>query len=134
MAMKLGKFDLPNDYICQKVFLDVSSTKPNSWACRAIEVGVSNGIVSSLNKTFRPESFITRAEALAILMKASGITVADSNGLSQFGDVKENWQINVVNTALSKGFIDATNNFYPNKNATRGEIFNMAVRILKYKT
>lgn len=131
MAMKLGKFDLPNDYICQGVFSDVSGTKPNNWACRAIEVGVSNGIVSSLNKTFRPESFITRAEALAILMKSAGIVVADSNGVTQFSDVKESWQINVVNTALNNGFIDLTTSFYPNKNATRGEIFNMAKRILE---
>lgn len=133
MAMKLGKFDLPNDYICQKVFLDVSSTKPNNWACRAIEIGVTKGIVSSLNKTFRPESTITRAEALAILMRAAWIKVEDSSGVSKFTDVKEGWQINVVNTALSNGFIDLSDNFYPNKNATRGEIFNMAKRILKSK-
>ncbi len=131
MAMKLGKFNLPNDYICQGVFSDVSGTKPNNWACRAIEVGVSNGIVSNLNKTFRPESFITRAEALAILMKAAGVGVEDSNGVTQFNDVKESWQINVVNTALKNDFINLTANFYPNKNATRGEIFNMAKRILE---
>lgn len=131
MAMKLGKFDLPNDYICQGVFSDVSGTKPNNWACRAIEVGVIKGIVSNLNKTFRPESFITRAEALAILMKSAGIVVADSNGITQFSDVNESWQINVVNTALDNGFIDLTTSFYPNKNATRGEIFAMARRILE---
>ena len=42
--------------------------------------------------------------------------------------------IGIVNTAFSYSFIDAADNFYPNKNATRGEIFNMAKRILKSKT
>jgi len=77
MAMKLGGFSLPDGYSCKKIFKDVSAVKPNNWICRAVEIGVENGIVSGLNKNFNPESNITRAEALAILMKAAGIKVQE---------------------------------------------------------
>lgn len=132
MAMKLTGSTLPTDYACKKIFKDVSATKPNTWICRAVEFAVENGIVSGANKNFNPESNITRAEALAILMKAAGIKVQEW-GASKYADVTVPWQINIVNTAFSYSFIDAADSFYPNKNATRGEIFNMAKRILKSK-
>lgn len=133
MAMKLWKFNLPEDYKCKKIFKDVSSTKPNNWICRAVEIGAENGIISTLNKSFNPESSITRAEALAILMRAAGIKIDESNQPSQYSDVTIAWQINLVNTAFSYSFIDDTDTFRPNDKATRGEIFNMAKRILKSK-
>lgn len=133
MAMKLGKYDLPEDYKCRRVFKDVSSTKPNSWVCRAVEIGVDHGIVSSTNKSFNPESSITRAEALAILMKAAGISIDESDAPSNYGDVTIAWQVNLVNSAFSYSFIDEADNFYPNNKATRSEIFNIAKRILEYK-
>lgn len=130
MAMKLWKFTLPENYACKKMFKDVSSLKPNNWICRAVEVGAENGVVSTANKSFNPESSITRAEALAILLKAAGIKIEEST-TSKYSDVTVAWQKNLVNTAFSYSFIDDTEMFYPNKNATRGEIFNMAKRILK---
>lgn len=66
-------------------------------------------------------------------MKASGILIEEFNGISKFSDVSLAWQINVVNTALIKGFINGTENFYPNRSATREEIFNMARRIKENK-
>lgn len=133
MAMKLWKYNLPEGYTCKKIFKDVSSTKPNNWVCRAVEIGAENGVVSTLNKSFNPESSITRAEALAILMKAAGIKINEPGAPSKYGDVTVAWQINLVNTAFSYSFIDDTDRFRPNDNATRGEIFNMAKRILKSK-
>lgn len=133
MAMKLWKYDLPEGYKCRNIFKDVSSTRPNNWICRAVEIAAENGIVSALNQSFNPESSITRAEALAILMKAAGIKIDESDKSSKYSDITIAWQINLVNTAFNYGFIDASDSFYPNKKATRGEIFNMAKRILKYK-
>ncbi|MBP7773718.1 S8 family serine peptidase [Candidatus Gracilibacteria bacterium] len=134
MAMKLGGFNLPESYTCRNIFKDVSSSKPNTWVCRAVEIGADNDIVSTLNKSFNPESSITRAEALALLMKAAGIKIETSNTTPKYSDVTEGWQINLINTAFSYSFIDEADKFYPNRNATRGEIFNMAKRILKSKS
>ncbi len=133
MAIKLAGITPPTEYTCKNKFSDVSAMKPNNWVCRAVEIGVERGIVSGANKNFNPESNITRAEALAILMNAAGIKTQEST-VSKFADVTVPWQINIVNTAFSYSFIDAATNFYPNKNATRGEIFNMAKRILKSKS
>lgn len=130
MAIKLGNIPLPSEYACKNIFWDVASNRPNSWACRVIEIAANNNVVSTFNKTFRPESYITRAEALWILLKASHIPLSTSR-TSRFSDVTVEWQVNVVNTALSYGFIDAGTYFNPNKNATRGEIFAMARRILE---
>lgn len=133
MAMKLWGYTPPTNYSCQNIFQDVSAMQPNSWICRSVELAVRNGIVSSANQKFNPESYITRAEALAILMNAAGTKMLEW-WASQYKDVTIRWQINVVNTAFSYGYIDAATAFYPNKNATRGEIFNMAKRILKSRT
>ncbi len=66
-------------------------------------------------------------------MKAAGIKINEPGAPSKYGDVTVAWQINLVNTAFSYSFIDDTDRFRPNDNATRGEIFNMAKRILKSK-
>lgn len=132
MAIKLGGFKLPDDYICQKIFSDVFQNKPNDWACRSIEVGVEAGIISSANKLFRPESTITRAEALWILLKAAWVSVESSDENSEyFKDVSVQWQVNLVNTALNNWIIDPAKYFYPNKNATRAEIFSFARKLLE---
>lgn len=131
MAVKLGSLNLPDDYSCNGKFTDVTRTKPNNWACRAIEIAAEHSFISTSNTKFRPEDNITRVEALSILMKASGVLIQEFNGISKYSDVSLAWQINVVNTALIKGFIDSTDWFYPNRSATREEIFNMARRILE---
>ena len=77
MAMKLSGITLPTEHICKNVFKDVTNVKPNNWICRAVEIAVENGIVSNANKNFNPESNITRAEALALLMKAAGIKIQE---------------------------------------------------------
>jgi hypothetical protein len=66
-------------------------------------------------------------------MKAAQIKIETSNTTPKYSDVTEGWQINLINTAFSYSFIDEADKFYPNKNATRGEIFNIAKRILKSK-
>ncbi|HBA44688.1 TPA: hypothetical protein DEG21_00145 [Patescibacteria group bacterium] len=101
------------------MFKDVSSIKPNTWSCRAIEISSDFGVVSKTNQYFRPESNITRAEALAIVMKAASIDSSTSSEASQFWDVQNSWQIKATNKALELGIIDKSTNFRPNQNATR---------------
>jgi hypothetical protein len=37
LAVKLSNVYIPSDYVCRNIFADISSQKPNSWACRVIE-------------------------------------------------------------------------------------------------
>lgn len=51
------------------------------WAKDAVRIGVQNGWVSGYpNGTFRPDSPITRAEAVALLNRAFGRPVAKAIG------------------------------------------------------
>lgn len=46
LATRIGAVQIPDDYECRNVFSDVSSSKPNSWACRTIENAYYNNIIS----------------------------------------------------------------------------------------
>jgi hypothetical protein len=70
VAMKVGQFELPENYSCVRLFSDVSSSRPNSWACRVVETALNNGVISK-NKLFRPLDSISKVEALAMLIKAA---------------------------------------------------------------
>ena len=43
----------------------------NDWICRAVELAADHGIISRENTKARPQDPITRAESLAIMIKAS---------------------------------------------------------------
>lgn len=122
MATALAKLT-PAD-TCAGKFSDVSATKPNSWVCKVVEAALSNGLIAA-NASFRPEDKITRAEALAMILKGQGVEIPAVTA-SSFNDVKEGWQVNVAEVALSKKIISANASFRPNDLVTRGELFVMA--------
>lgn len=59
---------LPENYQCKGYYTD---TRSNGWICRAIEIAADHGIISRNNMQARPHDPITRAESLAIMIKAS---------------------------------------------------------------
>jgi len=134
MALKLGWYAIPgDDYKCKNYFKDVKQKTPNTWACKAIEVAADNGIVNRSNPKFRPEDRISKAEALAILSRAVKMNTDGVSTSPLYPDVAEPWQVLLTNKSLELGIIDWWDNFNPNQFATRGEIFEMAKRILKNK-
>lgn len=68
IALKIKWIVLPN-YQCKWYFADVRN---HDWICRAVELAADAWIVSRANTKARPQDSITRAEALAIIMNASG--------------------------------------------------------------
>ena len=109
---------------CEGKYADVSATKPNSWICGVVEAALAKGLIAA-NPTFRPEDKITRAEALAMILKGAGIEIPTA-AKSSFNDVAVAWQINVSEAALAKKIISANSSFRPNDPVTRGELFVMA--------
>jgi len=67
MALKIKGITLPENYQCKKYFADASQ---NNWECRAVELAADNGIISRSNKYANPGKYVTRAEGLAMIMKA----------------------------------------------------------------
>lgn len=72
MALKIKWVTLPENYTCKKYFADATK---NDWICRAVELAADNGIIARGNKYANPGKSITRAEALAMVMKAGWITI-----------------------------------------------------------
>lgn len=126
IALSLKNVELPADYTCKGTFSDTSATKPSSWACRAAELAADNGIAAK-NATFRPSDNITRAEALAMILKSTGVAIATGTTTSSFQDTfSADWQRDVANAALAAGIASANTYFNPNNNITRGEFFAFA--------
>lgn len=102
---------------CDNIFKDLSDTKPNTWACRNVEVLVDNNLISK-NENFRPEDKITKSETIAMLIKAIGFDYKlDPNS-------SKNWQQQVVEYAASKWVIELFTDY--NTDATRGWVFQVA--------
>ena len=83
-----------------------------------------------------PFSDVTRAEAVAMLMRLLGLSgVAKDKELKQFSDVKkESWYYDAVMSAvycnITEG--DSEDTFSPDRNVTREEMTVLAYRAIKY--
>ncbi|MEI6711965.1 MAG: hypothetical protein WCK88_07530 [bacterium] len=81
MAEKCGRIEnIPelNDYNCQNTFYDVGISRPNTWACRSVEILADNNIITTSRRDiygrafFQPLKDITRSEALSMIMDSAG--------------------------------------------------------------
>ena len=148
--MKMAGKAAPDGYSCQGYFSDAKFAKnhPDAWVCASVESAANDGIISRANTKFRPKASITRIEALAIIMKASGYitphttTGFNSSPIKTLYDAKTpQWQIDVVESAQAQGIIDVymknlpEQTFAPTKIATRAEVFGFAYHtLLKLKS
>lgn len=155
MALKIKWITLPENYKCKKYFADATQ---NNWECRAVELAADNGIITRENRNANPGKLVTRAEALAMVMKAGGIetgTYLDPmfNQGREFTnvDITTMWIYTVFENALYTKIIDINTlpkkkdplmeinggwkyYFYPNRSATRTEVFAFAKSILLKKS
>ena len=102
---------------CDNIFKDLTDTKPNTWACRNVEVLVDNNLISR-NENFRPEDKITKSETIAMLIKAIWFDYKlDTNS-------SKNWQEQIVEYAVAKWVVKPFTDY--NTEATRGWVFQVA--------
>ena len=64
---------VPNNYTCKGYYADAKfgASSSEAWVCRAAEIAADATIISRENTRFRPRDQVTRAEALAMVVKAS---------------------------------------------------------------
>lgn len=155
MALKMKGVTLPENYTCKKYFADATK---NDWICRAVELAADNGIITKSNKYANPGKSITRAEALAILWTAGNMDkklINDwqiTSGLydaSIIYDDANNWQNELIEKARYLKIISPSTyqvkiqnpsmhgydlhvQFYPNRLATRAEVFGFAKSISQF--
>lgn len=117
MTLKLKNIALPNNYTCKGYFTDATFGKSHAdaWVCRAVELAADRGLITRDSATTRPSDKITKAEALALAWKGSGMDIEaheDEDGTFYTADGKaaEKWQENLLQTALEAGVITATRN------------------------
>ena len=120
VARWVAKLDKKNR--CDNIFKDLSDSKPNTWACRNVEVLVDNNLISR-NENFRPEDKITKSETIAMLIKAIWFNYEyDVNN-------SKNWQQQVVEFATKNGVVELFTDY--NTNATRWWVFQVADTTLR---
>lgn len=95
----------------------------NHWAHEPIKQLTLDGVVSGAKKGyFNPNANITRAEAAAIITRATGLS-ASNDVTFEYTDITENhWAYDAIIAATASGFFDGEGEFQPNKPLTRAEI------------
>ncbi len=84
--------------------------------------------------TFKPNTNITRAEALKILAKAGGLDPTLTGGVSEFSDVPSDaWYYDYVRMAVGMGVVNGYGDgtFRPNAYITRAEASKILVKFLE---
>ena len=114
-AVARGIAGLDKKASCDNTFADVSATTPNNWACYSVEA-LSDANLIAKNTNFNPEANITKAEAVAMMVKATFPDYAYDASKST------SWQEQVVSFAVSKGIVSSFTNY--DTAATRGFVFD----------
>lgn len=98
--------------------------KKGEWYVPYVEVAHSKGIISGYkDNTFKPNGFITRSEAVKIILLTAGLNKSTTYD-AKFSDVvKGAWYESYVNYAAEKGIVEgyANGKFGPNNKLTRAE-------------
>lgn len=136
IALKIKGISLPEGYNCRKYFSD---TVKQDWVCRAIELASDNELISRSNTKARPQDSITRAEAFSILYKASNLSpLKEYDTLVPADKDATEWQkdlfVKVRNSDIEIPWVqyisDTYYKFFPNRFATRAEVFGFARQIV----
>jgi hypothetical protein len=118
----------------QQLFSDLDQTHPNYVAIKYLkEQGVLSGYPDG---TFQPEKLVNRAEALKILLTASGTPLVNPSGASSFSDVKlSDWFMNYLATAQAAGIVQGNpdGTFAPERSVNRAEYLKMLLMLNGFK-
>ena len=113
----------PLEYIVENkvVFSDIEG----HWAEKSILFAQENGIINGYNGEFRPNDYITRAEACAIIRRLiKSPYTGNSAGFSDVGSDK--WYYNDINSLFKVNVISGDGDkFYPDNLITRQEAAKM---------
>lgn len=106
------------------------------WAKQALNEAVKAGLIRGFGDgSFRPNASITRAELVAIIVRASGMRV-DPDAKLTFQDTKDIplWVVPYIATAVEAGLVDGVgyNRFAPQRFATRAEAITLILELLEH--
>jgi len=111
----------------QNPFSDVYIT---DWFNNAVSTMTAAGIfLGRPDGSFAPEEPITRAELIATMARAAGLTYQGDN---LFPDIAGHWAADYINAMMDAGWIqgDGSGGFHPERLATRAETAAIVNRVL----
>ena len=113
-----------------EMFSDVGS---GHWASQYIKVSVDENYAKGYpDGTFKPAGKLTRAEAVAIIVRFAGLSDKDAVTTAPFSDVELNhWAVNTINAAKQAGILSYLGSypFEPSREITRAEACEMLSKI-----
>lgn len=110
MKVIINASDIVVNNSCTEIFQDVE----NDWGCKYIETAFNNNYIS-WNEKFRPDSQLTKSEALKLIFKARNIKKVYTTN---------SWQEDYISTALYLWYIDVKYSDF-NESANRWWIFSV---------
>jgi chromosome partitioning protein len=127
-------------FICRALGLQPARNNPfvdtkKHWADGYITIALANNMISlPVNKKFRPNDAITRAETVEIMCRALNVQ-PDNTLKTPYTDVKAN--TGYINAAYSNylmqgSIVKGQRYFYPNNKLTRGEVAKIIVNAYDY--
>lgn len=149
-ALKASGITLPSDYTCRGYFTDAyfPANSTDAWVCRTFEIAADNGLVTRANERTRPRDFITRAEALAIVVQSLSVSQDFSQYTNNFmaSAGYADWQTRLLMSVDCRIFNhgqscstqtdheNVVRNFRANQNITRAEAFEFFDYALSWST
>jgi hypothetical protein len=107
-------------------FVDIPS---NAWQKKYVNTALSLGFITNKNKQFFPNEFISRVEALKMILTLFVGSVPESYN-KNFSDVKStDWFAKYVQFAAEKDLLTFSNTFQPNKKITRIEVIHILQKL-----
>jgi hypothetical protein len=128
IALKAFLYEIPIK-VTSKPFPDV---EVDAWYAPYAEVARKAGIIKGFPEGMRPNEYVTRAEALKILIQASRLPLEFTTNVV-FNDTNPNaWYMWYVRYAYEKGIVQgyADGSFRPGATVTRAETAKMTVKLL----
>ncbi|MFA6305700.1 MAG: S-layer homology domain-containing protein [Candidatus Gracilibacteria bacterium] len=131
----INMYDIPMQD-AESVTSSFKDVKESEWYAAYIQAAYDKGLVAGYtDKTFNPNKPITRAEAMKIILSASGKEILDPiTDDGTFKDVKlKDWYAKYVLYAAANGIVGGYEDktFQPNNPITRAEVAKIASLLLK---
>lgn len=107
-------------------FVDIPT---NAWQKKYVNTALSLGIITNKNKQFFPNEFISRVEALKMIVTLFVGSIPE-NYNKNFSDVKaSDWFAKYVQFAAEKDLLTFSSAFQPNKKITRIEVIHILQKL-----
>jgi hypothetical protein len=107
-------------------FVDIPT---NAWQKKYVNTALSLGIITNKNKQFFPNEFISRVEALKMILTLFVGSIPE-NYNKNFSDVKSSdWFAKYVQFATEKDLLTFSSAFQPNKKITRIEVIHILQKL-----